>query len=305
MGRLKRIGNRIFDVGTSNTSWLQLASDLKTLGVKNWYFMLEVKDPEVIKIDPYQCDDNGVCTLTRDQIARVVTECRRNVWYYLREVARIPDPGNPKGVPYKANRGNIAQAFLFVNGIDSWLCLPRQQGKTQSALSVQAWGYSFGTTNTSFIFVNKQQPDAKENLARIKLQIDLLPEYLRFESFFDDENGKTVKAVNNATEMRHPVTKNSIKIRAGATTKDKAVSLARGLTAAIIHYDEPEFTLFIKDIIENSVSTFDTAARAAKKNGSLYGRIFTCTPKKSLGELLVIVIINLFNCGKLSLSLYY
>ena len=75
--------------------------------------------------------------------------------------------------------------------------------------------------------------------------------------------------------MRHPVTKNSIKIRAGATTKDKAVSLARGLTAAIIHYDEPEFTLFIKDIIENSVSTFDTAARAAKKNGSLYGRIFT------------------------------
>jgi len=275
LGRLKRKGNRLYDIGTSNTSWLQLASDLRTLGVENWYFMLEVCDPVVVSIDPYKCDENGNCTLTKDEIVRVVTECRRNPWYYLREVARIPDPGNPKGIPYKANRGNIAQAYLFLHGIDSWLCLPRQQGKTQSSLAIQAWGYSFGTTNTSFIFVNKQQPDAKENLARIKAQIDLLPEYLRFESYFDDENGKTVKAIKNATEMRHPVTKNRIAVRAGAASKAKAISLARGLSAAIIHYDEPEFTDFIKEIVENSVSTYETAARAAKNNGSLYGRIFT------------------------------
>ena len=93
--------------------------------------------------------------------------------------------------------------------------------------------------------------------------------------FIDDETGKTTKAINNATEMKHPVTKNKITIKAGASTRVKAISLARGLTAAIIHYDEPEFTDFIKEIIENSVSTFDTAARAAKRNGKLYGRIFT------------------------------
>lgn len=126
LARLKRINNKIYDIGTANISWLQLASDLKELGVKNWYFMLELKDPSLIAIDPYKCDDNGNCTLTRDEIARVVTECRRNPWYYLREVARIPDPGNPKGIPYRANRGNIAQAFLFLHGIDSWLCLPRR-----------------------------------------------------------------------------------------------------------------------------------------------------------------------------------
>lgn len=126
MGRLKRINGKIYDIGTSNTSWLQLASDLKTLGVKNWYFMLELKDHTLVNVDPYQCDDNGMCTLTRDQIARIVTECRRNPWYYLREVCRIPDSGNPKGIPYEANRGNIAQAFLFLHGIDSWLCLPRR-----------------------------------------------------------------------------------------------------------------------------------------------------------------------------------
>ena len=77
--------------------------------------------------------------------------------------------------------------------------------------------------------------------------------------------------------MRHPVTKNNIKIRAGAASKAKAISLARGLSAAVLHYDEPEFTDFIKEIVENSVSTYETSARAAKKNGTLYGRIFTWT----------------------------
>ena len=42
--------------------------------------------------------------------------------------------------------------------------------------------------------------------------------------------------------------------------------------------DEPEFTNHIKTIVENSLSTFETASRNAKKNGALYGRCFSCTP---------------------------
>ena len=43
-------------------------------------------------------------------------------------------------------------------------------------------------------------------------------------------------------------------------------------------FDEPEFTNHIKTIVENSVSTFETASRNAKENGALYGRCFSCTP---------------------------
>lgn len=43
-------------------------------------------------------------------------------------------------------------------------------------------------------------------------------------------------------------------------------------------FDEPEFTNHIKTIVENSVSTFETASRNAKANGALYGRCFSCTP---------------------------
>nr|DAT85716.1 MAG TPA: large terminase [Caudoviricetes sp.] len=253
--------------------------DLKKAGVKNWYFLLEIKDISLCKIDPHAQDkDAHHTTLNKNEIQRVVFECKNNLWYYLREVCRIPEPGAPNGVPYKANRGNIAQAWCLLNGIDSWLCLTRQQGKTQSALALIAWCYSFGTTNSQFIFVNKDGDNAKENLRRLGAQIDVLPEYLRFESAMADEDGKIVKMKKNATKMVHPVTNNSIIVKPKATSYDSALSLARGLTAPLLHFDEPEFTNYIKTIVDNSVSTYNTAAERSKAAGSIYGRVFTCTP---------------------------
>ena len=272
--RIKRIGNKFYDVGTANKSFLQVAKDLKSLGIHNYYFMLEIYDYSLVNIDP--CATN----LTRDQISRIMTECTRNPWYYLREVCRIPDQGGV-GIPFKANRGNIAQTWLTLHGIDSWLCLPRQQGKTISFLCLISWAYSFGTNNSTFIFVNKDSGNAKENLQRLKDIIDCLPEYLRFDQILEeDENGKVklVKAARNATSMKHPITKNRIIIKPKATSYESALSLARGLTSNVLHFDEPEFTPYIKTIIENSVSTFETAARNAKKNGAIYCRAFSCTP---------------------------
>ena len=57
-----------------------------------------------------------------------------------------------------------------------------------------------------------------------------------------------------------------------------ALSLARGLTSPIQHFDEPEFTNHIDTIVSNSYSTFEQAAKNSKDNGGMYGRIFTCTP---------------------------
>ena len=276
--RIKRYNNKLYDFGTANVSFLQLAHDLQYLGVKEWYFLLEIKDHSIAGVDPYQCDNDGNTTLTKDQISRIIRECTRNMWYFLREVCRIPAEGNPNGVPYKANRGNIAQAYLIYNGIDSWLCLPRQQGKTQSALAAQNWAFNFGTSNSTFIFVNKDGDNAKENLKRLITQINLLPSYMHFEYTIDYETGKTVKAKRNATRIDHPVTKNTIITKAKATSRDNAISLARGLTAPIIHYDEPEFTNHIGEIVSNSVSTYNTAAQNSRASGSMYGRIFTCTP---------------------------
>ena len=275
--RLARVGNNLYDLGTSNTTFLQVAEDLKTLGIKNWFFMLQLYDPTLVTVDPFAVDPKTKHTsLTQDQIARIVNECVRNPWYYLREISRIPDQGGT-AVPYKANRGNIAQAYCILRGLDSWLELVRQKGKTQSALAIQAWAYNFGTTNSEFIFVNKDGDNAKTNLRRLTDQINLLPEYLQFKSVVDEEGVRT-KARNNATMIRHPINNNSIITKPKATSYDKALSLARGLTAPILHFDEPEFTEHIGTIVANSVSTYEQAASNAKKNNAMYARIFTCTP---------------------------
>ena len=274
--RINRIGTKFYDIGTPNKSFLSVAKDLKTLGRKNYYFMLEIYDISLININPFAHDKDGHTTLTRDQISRIMTECARNPWYFLREISRIPDQGGTS-VPYKANRGNIAQAWCIWKGLDSWLCLPRQQGKTQSALAFQCWMYLFGTSNSQFIFINKDGDNAKTNLKRLQDQIDLLPEYMRCESIVE-EDGHRAKAKKNATEIRNPVNNNSVIVKSKATSYDAALSIARGLTAPILHFDEPEFTSHIKTIISNSVSTYETAAANAKRNNAMYGRIFTCTP---------------------------
>lgn len=273
--RIIKYKEKLYDLGTSNKSFLTLARDLKQVGVKNCYFMLEIMDVSLVNINPHACDKDGHTTLTKDQISRVMTECFKNPWYFLREVARIVDPGGC--VPYKANRGNIAQSWCVLHNLDSWLCLTRQQGKTISALVLQAWIYIFGTANSSFIFVNKDGENSKENLRRLGAIIDLLPEYMRCESIIE-EDGKITKSKKNATMYRNPVNNNSIIVKSKATSYDSALSLARGLTATILHFDEPEFTNHIDIIVKNSVSTFETAHRRAIAVGAISARIFTCTP---------------------------
>ena len=143
---------------------------------------------------------------------------------------------------------------------------------------MQVWIYNFGTTNSEFIFVNKDGDNAKKNLSRMKDQIKLLPEYLQFMSLLDEETGSRLKAKDNATLIKNPINNNSVITKSKATSYEMALSLARGLTAPVLHFDEPEFTNHIKTIVSNSVSTFEQAAANAKKNNAMYARIFTCTP---------------------------
>ena len=43
----------------SNVSFLQLAMDLKTLGVKNYFFMLEIVDISLVHVNPYEEQENS------------------------------------------------------------------------------------------------------------------------------------------------------------------------------------------------------------------------------------------------------
>lgn len=261
----------IYDVDTPNISFIQTAVDLKRLGVKNNMFFLKLYDPSLRGVDPHSP------FLSDDQIIRIINECIINPWYFLRECARIPDQGNTAGIPYLLNRANLASAYCFINGIDNYLVIPRQIGKTQSTIAIILWSFLFGTTNSEMMFINMLAERAVENLGRLKEQRDLLPKYLQFKIAFDDE-GKELKAKDNVRTLENASNGNRIVTKPSATSVESAERIGRGSTQVIQYYDEFEFTNFIKTIVEAAGPAFATASENARRNNAMYGRILTSTP---------------------------
>ena len=263
--------NFIYDVNTTNISFVQTDVDLKKLGIKNNMFFLKLYDPSLRGIDPHSP------FLTNDQIVRIINECIINPWYYLREVARIPDQGNPKGVPYLLNRANLASTWCFINGIDNYLVIPRQIGKTESTVANINWAFLFGSTNAEMMFLNITAERAIANLTKVKDQRALLPAYLQFKIAFDDD-GKEIKGVDNTKTLKNASNGNSIVTKPSARGIESAERIGRGSSQVIQYYDEFEFISYIKTIMAASGPAYSTASENAKRNNSIHCRILTSTP---------------------------
>lgn len=92
------------------------------------------------------------------------------------------------------------------------------------------------------------------------------------------ENGKVDKGIENIKSMRNPVTGNTISTMGKATSKESAMKMGRGATAALQYFDEFDFIPFQTEIMNASAFAYSTAAQNAKTNGGLFSRILTSTP---------------------------
>lgn len=111
---------------TTNKSFLRMAVVLSKMGIKNNLFHLSLYDPKLLKVNPHELDPTT--DPTGEMRLRVALECKRNLWYYLREVIRIPASGGDP-VQFKLNRGNLAMSWCFANYIDYNGTQCRQSGK--------------------------------------------------------------------------------------------------------------------------------------------------------------------------------
>ena len=274
----KTVGKKkkLYQWTTKNKSFIELHNDLKVLGVKNNKFFLRLYDETLMDIDPYAL---GVPPEIQ---ARIIIECIRNPWYFLREICRIPVDGKPicpgGGTSFIADRNNIATWYLFLNGIDHYSSKPRQRGKTQDALAKLNYSFHFGCTSATITLANKDFTLNKMNLSRLKTQRDMLPLYLQMKLSIDQTTGKVEKEQNNVLSMGNPINFNKIQLLPSASTSAKAQSVGRGVTSAIVMYDEFDWMPYNMDIYYASSFSYKTASDNAKKNMSLYGRIFTSTP---------------------------
>lgn len=210
-----------YQVNTTNTSFIKMHMMLKSLGIKNNKFFLKLYDKSLMDIDPFD-EEN----LTLEQQSRIVNEIRKNFWYFIREIVRIPVPGGIKR--YEIHRGNLALNYCILKNINTYIELPRQNFKTVSAACAYIWLYNFATSNSEMMLLNKKYEDSKRNLRTIKEIREKLPSYLQFIT--------PSKDVDNLTIIQSYLTNNKIVAKPAAHDAGTADGLGRGCTQPVQWY---------------------------------------------------------------------
>lgn len=102
---------------TSNRSFLRTAELFRQMGIKNYYFHLQLNNPLLANVDPW--DPN----LTDEQKSMILVECNQNIWYCVREIIKID------GRRFRANRAVISFIWSCLNHLNTLILMPRQSGK--------------------------------------------------------------------------------------------------------------------------------------------------------------------------------
>lgn len=212
---------------TKNMSFLKMYTILKRMGVENCKFHLMLYDKRLMNIDPH--DPEIAKPENIDIQLAIINECRKNFWYFIREVVRVQESGNKNGVRYGLHRGNLTLNYCLTRNLNTYLELPRQNGKSIAACVWYLWLFMFGTSSSQMMFATKSKDFAKENLKRVKTLKELLPLYMDFK-FFSETTGKEIKGKDNVETMEDPRTRNSIVLIPSARNKTHADQLARGAT---------------------------------------------------------------------------
>ena len=94
MNDIMEIDGKWYDMKPNNDCFLTAAMELKDIGVINWYAPLEICNTELTRIPPTFISEasDGSYTSDPDIVnlrARVMEECKKNPWYFLREVVML------------------------------------------------------------------------------------------------------------------------------------------------------------------------------------------------------------------------
>lgn len=261
----------VYQMSTTNKSFLNMHYYLKARGIKNNKFMLVLFDPDLAGVDPH---DPNLSLIMKQKVTREVV---RNYWYFLREVVRVYEDGNPRGVQYRLDRGNMAFHFCTLYNLNIFLELPRQVGKTTSALIRYLYIYNFGSANSIITYLHKDMKASKENLNDTKRLRDMLPPYLQMAQEFSIVNGKKKKMPTTVEKIQNPITHNVINTLPSARNAMLASNLLRGKTITMLWADEWAFIKYNDIIYSNGMPALNTAFRNAARNNAPHGFIITTT----------------------------
>ena len=251
---------------TENHSFTAMHFLLKDRGVKNNKFFLYLRHEELARPGLSPLDPN----LPDEIKALMVLECVENPWYFFREVVRIPVSAGLSR--FMLHLGNLALLWLMMRNANTIVLLPRQNFKTMSAVTFFLYAYELATSNSAFIFSNKEQEDSNKNLKHLKEVRARFPVWLGRPDSRDVDNVKTIES---------KLSGNSIKASASAQDPEAADKLGRGMTVPLMWFDEFAFLKYNEIIYGAASPAQQQAAQDAEKNGAPHFKLITTTPNNA------------------------
>lgn len=252
-------------LSTTNDSWKRLAGVYREMGIKNHAFPLALHNPDLEFVDPHNP------FITEEEILMVMDECYDNLWYFMREVARVPAKAGSGAKQLEANRGNIATWWLFMQHITMILIQIRQTGKSLTSNLLARWLLSIRCSKTQLNLLTKDDTLRGETIRALKEIEDELPFYMRLRNRNDVNNTEmlTVKARGNSYLAHVP--QSSVK---------NANKVGRGLTSPIFFVDEGPFQHHIDVALGAALTAGSAARKEAEAKGEPWGSVFTTTAGK-------------------------
>lgn len=252
---------------TSNKSFKRTAELFRSMGIKNYYFMLQLNNPMLQDVNPW---DPTLDDVTK---AMIHAECNENIWYIIREVVVIG------GRRFKGNRAVLSFIWACLCHIPTTILMPRQSGKTVGmqvlAFVMQYFvGRGYRTGLITLAASNRMQ--FVEAIKKIRAG---LPDYLINITYKDKDAGNIL-----SYEAFGEKFKNTFEVRVPSGGRDGAENVSRGATLEALLYDEPAWTKFIEEIINGSGPATLTAQKEAREKGIPYFTAKATTPNSILKE---------------------
>lgn len=253
------------DYETKNESFLRLCMMLEAMGIKNCVFPLALYDKDLVGVRPK--DPNLDAHFQR----KIAIECRRNFWYFLREIAVDPKGRDDDPIMFELNRGSCAATFFFFNSILITLIMIRQTGKTFWMQWLATWLKELGVTKTEISYYAQNTKITASAADKIKAMEMALPPYLLMRDPREPANSEVI--ITSATG-------NKIQFYVANRSPAIADNLGRGMTAPILLGDEFAYCPNNHITINVVLSAAQAARELARKKGDIFSTVFCTTTGK-------------------------
>lgn len=246
---------------TKNTTWLEMASKYKSMGVKNYYSHLALINPELAEYDPHDpyLDDRIKLEMIR--------EAQNNPWYFYREIFRVPAKSGGGYTKFEANRGVIAAIWSVFNHFITYLQLIRQTGKSLFGRGTSVYWHKLIAKGSEHILFTKSDLRSGE-IREYKKIAEGLPVWM-LEPHPDDADNQ----IAYTTLSRGNVTKTYIP----SNDPDGAQKIGRGTTPNLVIGDEIPFLTYADISIPALINATGASFEEAVKKDVFHAILYTTT----------------------------